>query len=120
MIGITLQLGILGIAGRAMYVIRMIENVILICVITWFAFDKRIDCEYCSDPETRHPFKNERVLTWLIIGWISITIHIASSFIVSTLIKDDYTYNFATIVEQQAKKYKSKQANVAVPISVHK
>ena len=48
--GIVFQLGILFISGKGLYIIRMVENVIVMSVITVFARVLSIDCYYCADP----------------------------------------------------------------------
>ena len=106
MAGITFQLGVLGIAGRFMYILRMFENVALMSVITLFAFDKSIDCNYCADPDLRSATYNDRIEIWLIVGWVSIIVHIFSSFVVSVLIDQTYDFNFKTLLEKEMKRRK--------------
>ena len=47
--GIVFQLGLLFISGKGLY-IRMVENVIVMGVITVLAWVSSIDCYYCADP----------------------------------------------------------------------
>ena len=47
-IGFTIPLGIMYCKDRFVYMIRMIENVTILAVITWFAYDKSIVCSFCA------------------------------------------------------------------------
>ena len=99
-VGLTFQLGKLGIAGRELYIIRMFENVVVMGVITLFALNSNIDCYYCADPTTRPPENNPRVKYWLFIAWVCIFIHIFSSFVVTTLIDKGYDLVTQKILQQ--------------------
>ena len=99
-VGITLQLGILGVTGRLLYIVRMCENVITMGVITLFAFSN-IDCEYCADPEGRSPLNNYRVMIWLCVAWVSIFIHIVTSLCVSKMMDPNWDFNMDEKVVRQ-------------------
>ena len=90
--GIVFQLGLLFISGKGLY-IRMVENVIVMGVITVLAWVSSIDCYYCADPIHRSADKNPRVETWIIIGWSAIIIHILTSFAVLRMIENDYDFS---------------------------
>ena len=51
-------------------------------IITLFAFDDQIDCHDCVDPKLRSAWRNERLMIWLIIGWVAIVIHIITSYFI--------------------------------------
>lgn len=94
MVGITFQLGVLGFTGKWLYIIRMFENVIIMTVITVFAFDNGFDCGYCADSHQRYAFNNSRIFGCVIIGWASILIHTVTSFSVAKMIDKDWNLNF--------------------------
>ena len=102
--GFVFQLGIFFISGKGLYVIRMIENVLVMCVITLFAFDQSIDCDICADPVTRSPMKNTRIMTWMIIGWVSIVVHVVCSIFVSKMINKYYWLRMESIYENEEQK----------------
>ena len=101
--GIVFQLGLLFISGNGLYILRMVENVIVMSVITVFAFVSSIDCYYCADPMHRSANKNPRVLTWIIIGWSAITIHILTSFAVLRMIDHDYDFSMDELSHSMSK-----------------
>ena len=104
LIGVTFQLGILGIGGTALYAIRMIENVILMGLVSSFAFVSSIKCYYCNDFEIRS-VENDRILIWIIIGWTATVGHIISSFGVNLLLRNDYQWSFDMILQELAETY---------------
>ena len=95
----VLQLGILFVSGSQLYIFRMIENVIVMSVITLFAFNDQISCNYCANKDDRSAFKNERIMIWIIIGWVSICIHIVSSYFVSKMIRNNYRWQWNKIIQ---------------------
>ena len=94
----TLQLGVLVVSGRQLYIIRMVENILVMIVITLFAFTD-INCKYCADPIERSANNNERVMIWLIIGWASVAVHIFASYFVSKMIKPNYDFRWEKMIE---------------------
>ena len=83
MIGVVLQLGMFLFNGVGFFIVRIIENIILMSIITWFAFDDSIDCSICANPDLRQASYNKRIFIWIVVGWISIVVHIISSIMVS-------------------------------------
>ena len=94
LIGImVLQLGIIFLSGIKTYMLRMIENIIAMSIITIFTFNNKINCEYCADGKLRSALRNERIMVWLILGWVFVIVHIITSFVVSKMIRPNYTCN---------------------------
>ena len=91
-----LQLGVFGIAGAALYKIRIAENIILMSVISVFAAIE-FNCYKCADANLRNLEYNERIMLWIVIGWTSVTVHTIMSFIVGKLIDDEYEYDIAEV-----------------------
>merc|ERR1712129_489675 len=85
--GIVLQLGIGVITGNAIYRIRVIENVILMTVISVFGFAK-FDCGSvkCANKDDRYALDNLRILSWIIAGWVAVVTHFIVSIFVSKMI----------------------------------
>eukprot|EP01084_Bolivina_argentea_P231814 390825_1 len=106
--GAILQLGIAGISGPALYALRVVENFIIMIVITIFAFYK-FDCEYCADKHQRYAVDNYRILSWIICGWISITIHLITSLIMPKIIDPEYDLNVTTQTEDHWKEWQREQ-----------
>eukprot|EP01084_Bolivina_argentea_P052488 96430_1 len=92
MSGIVFQLGILGLSGKTLYIVRMIENVMLMATVTTFAFI-RFDCDYCADQVERSAMNNVRILIWIASGWIGVFLHIVTSFFVSGYITPSYEFD---------------------------
>ena len=88
--GFPFQLGIFCITGKGLYIIRMIENVVLMSIITLFAFNLDIDCKYCVDPNLRSPLKNERAFVWIVVAWVCVISHILLSFVMNQIIDNTY------------------------------
>eukprot|EP01084_Bolivina_argentea_P172221 298338_1 len=97
-IGVVFQLGIAVLSGKVIYIIRMIENFILMAAISIFAFVK-FECEYCASYEYRDAIKNYRILLWITIGWVSVLIHMIMSFLMVKIIDKEYKVDVGTIVE---------------------
>ena len=95
---VTLQLGILLISGSSLYVFRMIENVVEMSIITLFAFNSEINCSFCVDSGSRSALTNDRIMTWIVIGWVATCIHIITSCFVSKMIRKDYEYSYKQIM----------------------
>ena len=95
---------------------RVIENLLIMIVITIFAF-YQFDCQYCADSEQRQAWKawnndeegNKRIFVWIINGWISIIIHLITSLLMIKLVDDDYDFNVATIAEEFYNKIKKEK-----------
>eukprot|EP01083_Nonionella_stella_P104523 299674_1 len=89
LMGFVFQMGILGLAGRALYFIRVIENLLLMSLISVFAF-MEFDCDHCADATERSADNNPRIMGWVVAGWISVGIHCILSFIMPNFIADYY------------------------------
>ena len=102
--GIVLQLGIGVISGNAIYRIRVIENIILMTIITSFGFAK-FDCGSvkCADEEQRYALDNLRILSWIIAGWVAVVTHFIVSIFVGNMIDDEYEFNATTVAEDVQK-----------------
>eukprot|EP01084_Bolivina_argentea_P172222 298342_1 len=103
-IGVVFQLGIAVLSGKVIYIIRMIENFILMAAISIFAFVK-FECEYCASYEYRDAIKNYRILLWITIGWVSVLIHMIMSFLMVKIIDKEYKVDVGTIVEKVFEDY---------------
>ena len=86
--GIVLQLGIVFFAGMEFFTIRIIENIILMSIITWFAFDSNIasNCDFCADADTRQATYNDRIFAWIVVGWSAVISHAIASIYVSKMV----------------------------------
>ena len=117
-IGILLQLGIAIITGGGIYVIRVIENFIIMTIITIFAFSS-FDCDYCVDSKQRQAWSplnddgNIRILVWIFSGWFAIIIHLITSLLMTKIVDDQYKLNIAAGIEQYWKKFKEQQKREA-------
>ena len=69
-------------------------------IISVFAFDNQIACQYCADRNHKSAWKNDRILLWIIIGWISIVLHVITSYFVSNMIRFDYDFRLRKGIEQ--------------------
>eukprot|EP01083_Nonionella_stella_P075744 206014_1 len=103
--GFVFQMGILGIAGRTLYFIRVIENILLMCLISIFAF-MEFDCDYCAASKKRSALENDRILAWIVVGWVSVSIHCVLSLIMPKFISEFYRYDIHNIAQDF---YKTKQ-----------
>ena len=106
--GIVLQLGIAGITGPALYNIRVIENFLIMTVISLFAFYK-FDCDYCADKHQRHAVNNLRILSWIIGGWSSVIIHFITSLLMPKIIDPEYDFNITTQTEDHWDEWRRKK-----------
>ena len=99
-IGIVLQFGIIVVAGHEFFAVRIFENIMLLTIITWFAFDdsiRRDDCSICADADLRQATYNPRIFAWIIAAWISVFIHIISSIYANKLINHDAAVTMETL-----------------------
>jgi len=116
-IGVVLQLGIAGITGGGVYALRVIENFLIMTVITIFAF-YQFDCWRCADSKQRQAWSpinddgNKRIFVWIVNGWISITVHLVTSLLMIQLIDKDYDYNLASAVLKDAKKEREEKVRM--------
>eukprot|EP01084_Bolivina_argentea_P314164 544141_1 len=109
--GVMFQLGIAILSSRTLYVLRIIENVVLMCIVTIFGFLK-FDCKYCAESENRYAFYNYRILTWIVIGWVAIIIHTITSIIMTKIIDKSYTLNIDNVWQfAKQKKQMEQQLN---------
>ena len=121
-VGIILQLGIIGLGGE-FFLVRIIENITLLSVITLFAFNDKIVCNLCADEDLRQATYNPRILGWIVVAWVSIVMHILTSIYMSKLINEAKALTikeFATLAKdtesiekqlEQEKEEKLKQEN---------
>eukprot|EP01084_Bolivina_argentea_P186340 321225_1 len=105
--GIVFQLGIAVLSGRAIYIIRVFENFLLMSIISIFTFLK-FNCLYCADAHERHVLDNQRIMTWLIVGWVSVILHTCMTFLMDKVIDKDYKMDVATIVDNIQKDLEEK------------
>lgn len=105
--GLVFQVGVLGIAGIQLYMLRVLENVWLMLIITYIAFDINVDlgfdlnCSLCVDNDFRFVSTNDRIRVFIYIGWISIIIYaILSIFMTKQLIRKEYSGNFKLAVQK--------------------
>merc|ERR1712228_161653 len=97
--GLVFQLGIVLLTGRRLYVLRMIENFILMIVITVFAF-MEFECEHCTHSEQRAAMNNARIFIWIVTGWVSVIIHAISSCFIPTFIHAQWDLDVSSMAQK--------------------
>eukprot|EP01084_Bolivina_argentea_P231815 390835_1 len=116
--GVALQLGIGGITGGVIYALRVLENFIIMTVITIFAF-YQFDCWRCADSIQRQAWSpanddgNKRIFVWVCNGWVAILIHLVTSLLMIKIMDEDYEFNVATYAQEKLEEAKKeKQARL--------
>eukprot|EP01083_Nonionella_stella_P102687 292297_1 len=101
--GVVFQLGIAVITGKVIYLMRVVENCFLMLLVSVFAFVK-FDCWRCADKDERHASfdedGNHRILAWLIVGWVSVIIHMIMTIKMHQVIDEDYDMDVGTIIKE--------------------
>ena len=103
-VGMVLQLGIVGLAGGEFFLVRILENIVLLSIITLFAFNDKIVCNLCADEDLRQATYNPRILGWIIVAWISILIHIITSIYMTKLINENDAVTIKELATLEADK----------------
>lgn len=92
-IGLMFQLGLLGLGGTFMFGLRICENITLMGLITFFAYNDTLDCDICFNPQKRTAIHNPRVLAWIVIGWVMLIIHAILCLFVNKMISKQCDVN---------------------------
>ena len=98
-VGVVVQLGIGIVTGNAIYRVRVIENTIIMTVISIFAF-VQFECDKCADADTRYALDNQRILSWVSAGWFAVMVHLIVSVIMTKMIDKDYDFDVTKLIDE--------------------
>lgn len=94
------QVGIIINIRTGILSIRIVENIVVMAIITLFAANDTIDCNICTGPQGRQIYSNPRIFEWIVTGWISIFLHGLLSVYVRQFVDQEKIINFDELIVQ--------------------